>query len=202
MCAECVWRSGVLVLTLVMVLAWLPTGCGLGATDNFAPLTIFDNFRAIKPGRAYRSAQLDATSLELVLGEYQIRTIVNLRGTNEDKPWYQNERRVAEELGVTLVDIPMSAQRLPPRDVLLQIYDTFVEAEEPILIHCEAGADRTGAASVIWRMVVRGDPKSAAASELSPCYGHFPAAYPAMDELVRIFLPDRDWILNEYWAPE
>ncbi len=173
-------------------------GCGLGELDNYAPLTIFDNFHVIAPDQAYRSAQLDAESLRLVIDTYGIRTIVNLRGENEEAAWYRNEHAVAEAAGVAIVDIPMSAGELPSRETLLLLYDTFLTAEHPLLIHCQGGADRTGAAAAIWRMVVLGEPREVAQQELSLFYGHFAARHPKMDELVRIFQPDRRWIAQDY----
>lgn len=184
--------------SLILVTCAALAGCGYGQLDNYAPLTVFDNFRSIEEGRAYRSAQLDATTLNLVFDEHGIRTIVNLRGENEQDAWYRNERAAAEKAGVTLVDIRMSAGRLPSRDALLLLYDTFQTAEYPILIHCQSGADRTGAASAIWRMVVRGDTREAARVELSLVYGHFEARHPEMDQLVEMFQPDRDWIAHVY----
>jgi len=188
-------------LLSALVAGLLPGGCGLGEVDNYAPLTVFDNFHVIAPGQAYRSAQLDAESLRLAIETYGIRTIVNLRGENEEAEWYRNERAVAQATGVTLVNIPMSAGELPPRDTLLLLYDTFVTAEHPLLIHCQAGADRTGAAAAIWRMVVLGEPRELARQELTAIHGHFAARHPEMDELVRIFQPDREWIAHEY-TPE
>jgi protein tyrosine/serine phosphatase len=173
-------------------------GCGLGALDNYAPLTVFDNFHAIEDGVAYRSAQLDADSLDLAFQRYGIRTVINLRGANEDEPWYRNEQAAADAAGVTLVNIAMSANALPSRESLLLLFDTFQTAEYPILIHCQAGADRTGAAAAIWRMEMRGDSRAAAMEQLSPRYGHVEAVHPAMDALARIFQPDRDWIENTY----
>lgn len=184
--------------SLILVSCAALAGCGVGELDNYAPLTVFDNFRSIEEGRAYRSAQLDATTLNLVFDEHGIRTIVNLRGENEQDAWYRNERAAAEKAGVTLVDIRMSAGQLPSRDALLLLYDTFQTAEYPILIHCQSGADRTGAASAIWRMVVRGDTREAARVELSLVYGHFEARHPEMDQLVEMFQPDRDWIAHVY----
>ncbi len=184
--------------------AWLLlalAGCGLGQYDDYAPLTVFDNFRTIESDRAYRSAQLDAETLRLVIDRYGIRTIVNLRGENEDERWYQNERDVAAEVGATLVDIGMSANSLPSRETLLKLYDSFKAAEYPILIHCQAGSDRTGAAAAIWRMAVNGESRAAALAELSPLYGHFEAVHPDMDRLVRMFEADRTWIERDYAGP-
>jgi len=187
-----------LLSTLLVV---VPVGCGTGLYDDFAPLTPLDNFRVVEPGRLYRSAQLDATTLELLVDVFGIRTVVNLRGENPDEAWYENEREVLEAQGVELVDVRMSASALPAREELLKLYDAFLTAEEPILIHCRAGADRTGAAAAIWRMVVPGEPREDAARELCVCYGHFEAFTPAMDELVRIFEPDRAWIEEKYPGP-
>jgi protein tyrosine/serine phosphatase len=184
--------------SLILVTCAALAGCGVGELDNYAPLTVFDNFRSVEEDRAYRSAQLDASTLNLVFDEYGIRSVINLRGENEQDAWYRNERAAAEQAGVTLVDIRMSAGRLPSRDALLLLYDTFQTAEYPILIHCQSGADRTGAASAIWRMVVRGDTREAARIELSLVYGHFEARHPEMDQLVEMFQPDRDWIANVY----
>lgn len=183
---------------LITILVTALVGCGLGVYDGFAPLTPTDNFRVIEPDRAYRSAQLDVTTLELLVDVLGIRTVVNLRGENASEPWYENERAALDAAGVEFVDIRMSAHSLPQRAELLELYDTFLAAEEPILIHCQAGADRAGAAAAIWRMVVLGDEREDAAQELSICYGHFEAITPAMDELVRIFQPDRAWIEEQY----
>ena len=176
-------------------------GCGLGEADNYAPLTATDNFRVIEADRAYRSAQLDAESLRLVIDEHKIKTIINLRGVNESNYWYQQERAVTEETGVVLANVRMSANAMPSRDTLLLLYDTLTTAEHPVLIHCKSGADRTGAAAAIWRMVVNGEPKTEAQRELSPLYGHFAMATPDMDRLVNLFQPSREWILNEYPVP-
>jgi len=187
--------------TLMTILAAGLVGCGLGVYDGFAPLRPTDNFHVIEPGRAYRSAQLDVTTLELLVDVFGIRTVINLRGENASELWYQRERDALGAAGVEYIDVRMSASSLPAREELLKLYDAFLSAEEPILMHCQAGADRAGAAAALWRMVVLGDERGEAAGELSICYGHFEAVTPAMDELVRVFEPDRAWIETQYPGP-
>lgn len=182
-------------------LALAVTGCGFAVSDGFGPLRPTDNFRVVEKDRAYRSAQLDGASFEFVADMLGIRTVINLRGENEDEAWYQNEKAALEAAGVTMIDIRMSAHELPARAELLKLYDAFMTAEEPILIHCSAGADRTGAASAIWRMMKLGDSREAASSELAVRYGHFEFYTPEMDQLVAMFQPDRTWIEEEYPVP-
>ncbi len=182
----------------------LAAGClqATGANEAQLALPPLDNFHTLVPGVAYRSAQLDPGTLRRVIEAYGIRTIVNLRGENPGAPWFDGEQAVADDLGVTLVSARWSASALPSRDELLRVYDAFQSAAYPLLIHCEGGSDRTGAAAAIWRMEINGDSRAVAATELSPAYGHFAALHPAMDQLVQMFQNDRNWIVSEYPAPE
>ncbi len=210
-----------LLAPAIGVAAWLASGCApqavldsalsqpqvSGAASqpaavNAAPLPAADNFHAIVAGQAYRSAQLDAATLKRVIETYGIRTVINLRGPNPGVAWYDAEQATTADLSVTLDDVTMSAHALPARTELLKLYDDFQSADYPILMHCQGGADRAGAAAAIWRMEINGDPRDVAAQELSPAYGHFKAFAPEMDQLVAMFQPDRNWILNDYTGPD
>lgn len=168
------------------------------ATSDPSPLRPLDNFHAIEEGRAYRSAQLYPETLDWVIRNYGIRTVINLRGPNPKMDWYPREKAVCERNTVRQIDIPLSAFNLPPPEHLLAIYDAFKDAHEPILIHCRAGADRTGMASALWRMLMRGESKQAAAAELSLKYGHLRIRHPKMLEMVELFDPRREWVTDEY----
>ncbi|MFN0134789.1 MAG: fused DSP-PTPase phosphatase/NAD kinase-like protein [Phycisphaerae bacterium] len=163
-----------------------------------SPLRMLDNFHAIEEGRAYRCAQLYPETLDWVIQRYGIRTVVNLRGPNPQMEWYPRQKAVCEKNTITQIDIPLSAFNLPPPEQLLALYDAFKSAPEPILIHCRAGADRSGMASALWRMTQRGDSSQTAASELSLKYGHFRIRHPKMLDMVEMFQPRREWITDEY----
>lgn len=155
------------------------------------------NFHTIDPGMAYRSAQFDADQLTTAIELYGIRTVINLRGANPGELWYDEEIEVSEGLGITHVDHRMSAKSLPSPEVLTAIVDTLQTAEYPILIHCRAGADRTGAISAVYRILMMGHERNDAMAELSLYYLHFQFDTPCMDKLAEIFEPDPAW-LAEY----
>ena len=172
----------------------------LAACNEFPALTGADlpaNFHTIDPGMAYRSAQFDADQLTTAVELYGIRTVINLRGANPGELWYDEEIEVSETMEVTHVDHRMSAQSLPSPEVLTAIVDTLQTAEYPILIHCRAGADRTGAISAIYRVLMMGHERNDAMAELSLYYLHFQFDTPCMDKLAEIFEPDPAW-LTEY----
>lgn len=156
------------------------------------------NFHTVAEGLVYRSAQPTPEGLLTAFDRLGVRTVVNLRGESPGESWWEREHETCEAAGVAIVDIRMSAQALPPRETLLELYDTLLRAEYPILIHCQGGADRTGAAAAIWRMVVLGESNRDAKAELSPEFFHFEPFAPAMDRLVEVFVPDRNWIADVY----
>ena len=51
------------------------------------------NFGVLQPGRIYRSGQMPAGALSRTLRDYQIRTVLNLRGPNPGESWYRDETR-------------------------------------------------------------------------------------------------------------
>jgi protein tyrosine/serine phosphatase len=175
--------------------ATLVAGCNDGVP--MPPGALPFNFHVVSDGRTYRSAQPTAGTLYSAVTQLQLKTVLNLRGEHPDETWWQDEQAVCRSTGVTLVNLPMSANELPSRETLLGLYDALASAQYPILIHCQSGADRTGAAAAIWRMM-DGDSRDAAQAELSPLYFHFEQFTPAMDLLVSVFEPDRDWIANVY----
>jgi protein tyrosine/serine phosphatase len=186
------WRRGCGVAVCVLI-GMLP-GCNPEALTSSQPLP--SNFHVLDPGRAYRSAQPDDETLRGVIAQYGIRTVVNLRGTNPGDAWYDTEAAVCQELGVTLSDHALSAQHLPSPELLGGVLDTLQTAEYPILIHCMSGADRTGAVSAIYRMLMAGDSREAALAQLSPLYLHLRAYAPCMDTLAELYQPGTDWLMQ------
>jgi uncharacterized protein (TIGR01244 family) len=137
-------------------------------------LRVSGNFHVVEDGAVYRSAQLSGAQFASRIQENGIRTIINLRGNNAGRPWYDDEMRVSDAAGIKHVDFPISAGREPTDDQITALTALLAESPRPILIHCEAGADRTGLASALFELLVAKRSAEAAAAQLSFRYGHFP----------------------------
>lgn len=101
------------------------------------------------PGEVYRSAQLSPENLDKNIQKYHIRSIINLRGIDEEEEWFQNEQQIAEKNKVQLYNVRLSAYKLPVCSELDKLVEILQAAEKPILMHCQAGADRSGMAGAL-----------------------------------------------------
>jgi protein tyrosine/serine phosphatase len=166
-------------------------GCNGGVPAGPLPY----NFDTLDEGRAYRSSQPTGDQLEAIIDAYGIRTVVNLRGPNPGTEWYDTEAAVCQARGMTLISHPMSAKSLPSGELLADVIETLQTAEYPILIHCSGGADRAGAVSAIYRMIILGQNRDAALAELSPQHLHFRFYAPCMDTLAEMYEPTAEWLV-------
>jgi protein tyrosine/serine phosphatase len=135
----------------------LVVGVLIAATLTTAWLTVetrnnrlvWDHFDVVKPGRLYRSGQLNPDQLAAAVRRYGLRTIVNFQVPGRE---VSAERALAKELGVDFVDLPMPGdgfgQEAQFREVLAAVDDP---ARRPVLIHCARGTCRTGAAVALYR---------------------------------------------------
>lgn len=107
----------------------------------------------------YRSAQPRAEGFQS-LHAMGIKTVVNLRQENDDP-------ELAKGLGLKLVHIPLMANKNPNQEQVNQFLELVNDpANLPILVHCRAGADRTGTMCAIYRIACRGWSVNDALSEM------------------------------------
>jgi hypothetical protein len=127
------------------------------------------NFGTVQPGRVYRSGQMPAASLRRTIREYNIRTVLNLRGPNRDA-WYRAERAATLGSGATQIDIPMSSCLWMSRAQLSTLVETLDTAEYPLLIHCQWGSERTGLVSAFTELLRPGGTLADARAQFSIRY--------------------------------
>ena len=166
------------------------------------------NVHTVVPGKVYRSAQLTGSNLDTVLTQDHIATEINLRGGDMSKAWYKSELQLCQEHGTKHYDITMSARSLPTPTKMAMLLNVLDTAPYPVLIHCSAGADRTGLACTLYENVYQHVPLDQAEDEqLTWHHGHFWfGATHAMNDFFNLYrstgdgMSLREWILKRYPA--
>jgi|GEM_PF-161210 protein tyrosine phosphatase (PTP) superfamily phosphohydrolase (DUF442 family) len=162
------WRKmlTVFLATIGMIAA------GAGSWAGY--LRVTGNIHEVEAGKVYRSGQLSPSQLASLLREKRIRTVLNLRGEKPGHSWYDEEIQVTRKAGARHISLPMSANVEPNEALLTSLIEALASSEQPILIHCEGGADRSGLASALYAFLKGGKSADEANGHLSFRYGHFP----------------------------
>jgi hypothetical protein len=142
-------------------------------TTAYVALMAGGNFGVVDPGTVYRSAQ-PTSSIEQIIRDRRLASILNLRGGTLANSWYSAEVHAARALHVDFYDFPMSATRRPTRRELLTLIDIFGRCRYPLLIHCKSGSDRTGLATALYLMIVRGVGPREALGSFTLRHAHVP----------------------------
>ncbi|MFA6263834.1 MAG: tyrosine-protein phosphatase [Candidatus Babeliales bacterium] len=124
---------------------------------------LYYRIREVDEGKFYRSAQLPQQKLEECIQKFGIKTIINLRTMPHGKTpqWWLDEQAVAQACHVTLVNIPMNTEVLPPKETLETLLAIYKNPNNfPILVHCAHGIHRTGLASFLYLALI-GDKNAA-----------------------------------------
>ncbi len=159
-------------MTATKLIRWGAFLLAAVAIGEFVYVSLGANCFAVVPGQYYRCSQPTPGSLEATVRSLEIRTIVNLRGDNTGKDWYDAERTAANRIGVPMIDISLASNCPPTTRQFRQLIDVIDRAPRPILFHCQSGADRTGLASMMCQLVQPGRSLAEARRQISLRYGH------------------------------
>lgn len=122
------------------------------------------NFFQVSPS-LYRGAQPDATGFK-ELEKLGIRTVINLRHNHDDTPLLQ-------DTSLRNIHIPINTWALDTNDVARFIGAATDTNNWPVFVHCQHGADRTGALVAMYRILVEGWSKPEAIREMTEGgFGH------------------------------
>jgi hypothetical protein len=111
---------------------------------------ILYNFHWVVPGEAARAMQAWAGGLKTFLRRRGIKSIINLRGRNDDLSWWKKETAAAESIGVAHLDAMLDSRKLPTRAMLVTLIESFDAAPKPFLLKCSGGQDRTSFAAALY----------------------------------------------------
>lgn len=131
------------------------------------------NFGVVVDGRIYRSGQNSAGVLRRLAKDLELRTIIDLGGTS-GKPATRTERAVTHALGIRRYEFGLPGDGTGDPDRWAAVARILAdETAHPVLVHCAAGAQRTGTAVLLYRNLIEGWPIARAYAEAFE-YGHEP----------------------------
>lgn len=146
-----------------------------------------NNFHEVLPGELYRSGQFWKGDVETYVEKHGIRSIINLRGDNTGKPWYDDEVSEAARAGVEHFDFRMSSKRMLNREELVELIGMMRDAPKPLLIHCHGGANRTSLAAALYLAAITKADERTADAQMSIRFGNFPEWMGSQSKMSRNF---------------
>lgn len=173
------WIRWVLVVVVLVVLTVIGT--------VIWRRVLMDRYRSkrlavVIPGQVYRSGQISIYRIEDDLKRLKIRRIVSLGGYDPNDRQIVKEAEVARKLGITLHYHTLNGWgtgAISDYANALKEIQRARSAGEPVLVHCAAGTNRTGAAIAFYRMLVQGWSADRAMQEMTE-YDFDPVANPRL----------------------
>ena len=114
-------------------------------------------FGVVVPGQIYRSGQISSTLIKKVLTQHNIGVIINLSGYNPNDPDKKAEQQAAEELNIKVLRFPLSGKGTGDVNNYAGAVAAIADANKqglPVLVHCTAGAQRTGGVIAVYRLLI------------------------------------------------
>jgi protein tyrosine phosphatase (PTP) superfamily phosphohydrolase (DUF442 family) len=109
------------------------------------------NFHVVYP-TLWRGAAPTEAGLRTLKAQ-GVRTVIDLRIAPKS---VAAERRFVEGIGLTFINLPMSGDPPTTKQIETFLRTTTSAARQPVFVHCQHGADRTGAMIGIYREHVDG----------------------------------------------
>ena len=158
------------------------------------------NLHAVIPGQVYRSAQPSESDIDRWVPELGLRSIVNLRGAKgkDDRKWLAEEREATTRNGIEHVSLRMSSDDIPPAQTLRELVNILDTAPRPLLLHCRAGAERSGLASAV-AVLLNGGDLATAHAEFALDKGF---VYVVNPRLPRVLDDYEAWLAGQPTTPE
>jgi protein tyrosine/serine phosphatase len=131
----------------------------------------FHNMHPVGRMGMWRGNQPSPNRLEQ-LKEMGFKTILNLRGVQPGRSYYDLEHEACERLGLAIHDLPWGSREAPYVERIEHLVKLFKEIEYPAFMHCKSGADRAGIVAVLYLLLHENMPFEEAMDHLSFKYLH------------------------------
>jgi protein tyrosine/serine phosphatase len=153
-------------ITAIVVIA---IGGAFTWEKGLKPRVVARKFGVVEPGSIYRSGQLSRFVVTDVLRENRIGTIIFLSGDRAEQPDVEAEVDAAKQLEIDRYNYPLRGDGTGDIRQYARALQTMVDSQrafKPVLVHCSAGSQRTGAAIAFYRLLVQNRPSAEVYAEL------------------------------------
>ncbi len=156
------WR---VVLALLFVSAVFTTIWHEGLKYRF----IAKRWGVVVPGAVYRSGQLSRWVFDRQIADHGVTTIIDLNGVEKHDRNQHFEVARVRDLGIAHYRFPLGGDG--QGDIrryadALEVIDDCLRRGESVLVHCSAGAQRTGGAFAFYRVLLEGRSPAEACLEM------------------------------------
>lgn len=142
-------------------------------------------FAEVVPGKVYRSSELSPEAMERLAKRTGLKTVIDLGVAPDGDPRDRRQQLTAQALGLTRYKFDLVGDSTGnPNEYLAALRIALDPANQPVLIHCATGAQRTSCAVALFRMASQGyslDQALAEAAEFD--------AKPKVSEVTRAIAP-------------
>ena len=145
------WTVGAVVAVLV--------GVGVAVWEGGLKHEVIPkNFGVVEEGAVYRAGKLTPHTLGVLVRDRGIRTVVDFGAYRPDSDEWTEMQAAAAEFGVDWNRLNMRGDGTgDPNHFAQALRILSDEANHPALVMCAAGAQRTGACVVMYRVIVQGE---------------------------------------------
>ena len=171
-------------ISAAIILICIGAGVGYGVYHH----KLYYHFRAVDPGKVYRSGCLSAEGLEAVYKRTHFKTIIAVRSEMEVKEnknnWYKRETSFCKDHGLNFELFPLGAGCPPNPQQVKRFYNIISNPKMfPLLIHCEQGVIRTTMMVAIYRIVMMHE-NGQRVWDTVPKFGHTLTDYPQVKDFI------------------
>lgn len=139
------------------LIAALAVGLSLFAYKAIKPDIWPKRFAEVVPGKVYRSAELSPAAMEEIAGKTGLKTIIDLGVAPEGDPRDRRQQLSAQALRLHRYKFNLVGDSTGnPNEYLAALRIALDPANQPVLIHCATGAQRTSCAIALFRMASEG----------------------------------------------
>jgi protein tyrosine/serine phosphatase len=120
---------------------------------NIRPNLVLKRFGVVDPQKVYRSGQLTVAGFNELHEKYGIKTIIDLGSTiHSDPVGERRNQRTADALGIKRYVMYLYGDSTGNPNYYIQALRLASDpANQPVLVHCGAGTERTGLFSLLYR---------------------------------------------------